>query len=239
MDTKLRDDFISKWEKYFGNTELPVTFFYSHEKVQTEELLVTGWDCLIGQIQKVRKGDSISFSEQSIGCGGGKRYTGYGAFNPGIYHFLSTGNERYLKTPELAKTFVDKLEYIDPPAEYITFKRWDKIGVNNYPEAVIFFAKPDILAGLFTLANFDDETGNAVIAPFSSGCGSTIMLAYNEQQKSDPKSILGMFDVSARPYIGKDELTFAIPMKKFELMIKNMDESFLITDSWKKVKRRI
>jgi len=33
--------------------------------------------------------------------------------------------------------------------------------------------------------------------------------------------------------------TFAAPFKKFIRMAGNMDESFLITESWKKVKRRI
>jgi len=48
-----------------------------------------------------------------------------------------------------------------------------------------------------------------------------------------------MFDVSARPFVPADVLTFAVPMKKFESMVENMDESFLITESWAKVKNRI
>ena len=47
-----------------------------------------------------------------------------------------------------------------------------------------------------------------------------------------------MFDVSARPYVSADELTFAAPMNKFERMVGNMEESFLITESWKKVQKR-
>lgn len=38
-----------------------------------------------------------------------------------------------------------------------------------------------------------------------------------------------MFDISARPLVEKDVLTFAAPMKKFQTMVANMDESFLIT----------
>jgi predicted Zn-dependent protease len=48
-----------------------------------------------------------------------------------------------------------------------------------------------------------------------------------------------MFDVSARPYVRADELSFAAPMNKFERMIENMEESFLITESWKMVQKRI
>ena len=52
-------------------------------------------------------------------------------------------------------------------------------------------------------------------------------------------TVLGMFDVSARPCVPKHTLTFTVPFARFEQMVANMDESFLITDSWKQVKRRI
>jgi hypothetical protein len=48
-----------------------------------------------------------------------------------------------------------------------------------------------------------------------------------------------MFDVSARPYVNKEELTFAVPMAKFRRMVGSMEESFLVTPSWAKVKKRI
>jgi hypothetical protein len=60
-----------------------------------------------------------------------------------------------------------------------------------------------------------------------------------EQQKENPRAVLGMFDPSARPCVLGDVLTFAVPMKKFEKMIGYMEESFLITPTWEKVKRKI
>jgi hypothetical protein len=39
--------------------------------------------------------------------------------------------------------------------------------------------------------------------------------------------------------VQKDDLTFAAPMIKFRRMVENMEESFLITASWDKVKKRI
>ncbi len=48
-----------------------------------------------------------------------------------------------------------------------------------------------------------------------------------------------MFDVSARPYVPENTLTFSVPMNKFAMMVENMDESFLITESWKMVQKRI
>ena len=48
-----------------------------------------------------------------------------------------------------------------------------------------------------------------------------------------------MFDPSARPCVPVDILTFAIPMKKFGQMIEYMDESFLVTKTWDRVKTKI
>ena len=48
-----------------------------------------------------------------------------------------------------------------------------------------------------------------------------------------------MFDVSARPFVPGGVISFATPMAKFARMIENMDESFLITGSWAKVRHRI
>jgi hypothetical protein len=48
-----------------------------------------------------------------------------------------------------------------------------------------------------------------------------------------------MFDVSARPFIPEDILSFSVPMNRFVEMIGNMEESFLITQSWAKVSKRI
>ena len=120
----------------------------------------------------------------------------------------------------------------------IVFKRWDLLETGDEPEVVIFFTKPDILSALFTLANFD-ELENKVYTPFGAGCSSIVQKPYLEKEKDSLRCVIGMFDISARPFVEKDVLTFAAPMKKFRTMVTNMDESFLITDSWGKVKKRI
>jgi hypothetical protein len=54
-----------------------------------------------------------------------------------------------------------------------------------------------------------------------------------------PRCVLGLFDVSARPHVGVDELTFSISIQRFEQLVSYMDESFLITHSWEKVRSRM
>jgi hypothetical protein len=48
-----------------------------------------------------------------------------------------------------------------------------------------------------------------------------------------------MFDPSARKCLTDSEITFAVPMVRFEKMIGYMDESFLITDTWSTIRKRL
>jgi len=65
------------------------------------------------------------------------------------------------------------------------------------------------------------------------------MYPYREKDQSRPRGVLGMFDVSARPFVPDNKLTFAPPINKFMGMVDNMEERFLITHAWEKVKKRI
>ena len=147
--------------------------------------------------------------------------------------------ERYKKTPEIVDEVTARHVSVPAEGKFYTFKRWDKLTGTDNQEIVIFFARPEVLSGLFTLANFDSAEPNCVICPFGSGCSSIIHYPRLEQQNARPRAVLGMFDPSARPCVHVDVMTFAVPMKKFATMIGNMDESFLITKTWDKVKDKI
>lgn len=247
MDLELKENIIKLWKKYFNNAELPITFYYTDEEGQAEIAKPGSIPrCIIGALSNVRKGKSYSFDAGSIGCFGGKRYLGFAEkIRPNFEYFLSCGipgeleGERYKKSPDIVKELIKKQPVFKAPARYIVFKRWDMLEASDKPEVVIFFARPDVLSGLFTLAGFDVSNPNGVIAPFSSGCAAIVQNPYLEKDSTEPRGIIGMFDVSARPYVRADELTFAAPMNKFETMIGNMEESFLITESWKMVQKRM
>ncbi len=247
MDAKRKEQFMQLWAKYFGATDLPITFWYTDDPAAVERVKPTaGHRCIFADLVKVRTGRSLCFDVQAIGCFGGKRYTGFSdALAPNFEYFLSCGipgkleGERYKKTPELVKGLLERAPEFQAPRQFIVFKRWDKVEETDEPEVVIFFARPDVLSGLFTLANFDVADPNSVFAPFSAGCGSIIQYPYQERSSASPRVVLGLFDVSARPFLPEDLLSFAIPRTKFDRMIDNMDESFLITESWAKVHKRI
>lgn len=83
------------------------------------------------------------------------------------------------------------------------------------------------------------EDAFGVITPMRSGCASIVSYPYREAQSETPRCVMGMFDVSARPCVPPDTLTFTAPMARFRAMVANMDESFLITDAWDRVKDRL
>jgi hypothetical protein len=246
MEISIRDKFISLWKKYFGDVELPITFYYSDDDGTFEHLKPRkGRSCLICELAKVRKGKSLAFSEEEIKCGGGKRYTGFtDKLRPNFEYFLSCGipgtmeGERYIQSPGMVAEVLKNMKVLPAVGKFLIFRRWDLLEETDKPEVVIFFARGEVLSGLFTLAIFDQVEPNGVISPFGAGCGSIIHYPRIEQQSERPRAVLGMFDPSARPCVPVDWLSFAVPMKKFVKMIDYMEDSFLITPTWKKVLKK-
>jgi uncharacterized protein (DUF169 family) len=249
MDAALKNKFLTLWKKYFNDAGLPITFYYTDAAGRAPAVKAgSGPRCVIGAMAKILRGEPLAFDVDGVGCPGGKRYLGFAETDimPDFEYFLSCGipgkleGERYKKTPEMVKEYMKKhAPATKAPAKYIVFKRWDQVDAKDNPEVVIFFAKADVLAGLFTLASFDEAEQNMVIAPFGSGCASIVQYPYLETKSASPRAVIGMFDVSARPFVDKDTLTFAVPMSKFTRMVNNMEESFLITPSWAKIQKRI
>jgi len=247
MDIATKERFSELWNTHFPGADLPVTFYYT-DKDDRAELVAppTGFRCFIAQLGAVRKGRPRCFNGDSVGCRGGKRYLGFSdALMPKFDYFLSYGipgmieGERYKKSPELVAEIMKQMPTFTAPAPYIVFKRWDQLEPDDEPEVAVFFARPDVISGLFTLANFDERDLHAVVAPFSAGCGSIVQYPYLEAETDHPRAVLGMFDVSARPYVQADILTFAVPMNKLGRMVDNMDESFLITPAWNRIRERM
>jgi hypothetical protein len=247
MELSLRDWFVTRWKKYFDGAELPIVFYYTNrEDVAQPAKTPVGHRCLVAALSQVRKGKSLRFDAGSAGCGGAKRYLGFSEeIMPDFEYFLSTGipgklsGERYKKSPELVKEMMVKAARFTAPAKFIVFKRWDALQEPDDPEVVIFFARPDVISGLFTLANFDEVEPNGVFSPFSAGCGSIVQYPYLERDSDRPRAVLGLFDVSARAHVLSDVFTFSVPMNKFRRMIENMEASFLVATSWKTVRNRL
>jgi hypothetical protein len=247
MNMELKERFLERWKKYFGGAELPIVCFYTDDAAVAEAAPTPkGHRCFLADLAKIRQGKSLLFDLATVGCYGGKRYLGFTKdVMPNFEQFLSCGipgtleGERYKKSPELVREYDKRSPEFAAPARRIAFKRWDTLEASDDPGVVIFFAPPDVLSGLFTLANFDEADLNAVYCPFCAGCGAIVKYPFIEKDSTHPRAVLGMFDVSARPFVPGSTLSFAAPMNKFAPMVGNMDESFLITKSWKAIRKRI
>ena len=247
MNSQFKQEFQHKWERYFPGAELPVAYFYTDEV--SLEALADSQDeqhCVIASFQRVRQGHTFVYGPDSPGCKGWSRYTGFSqSLRPKFEFFLSCGipgeveGERYKKSPDLVSGYLKSHPAFQAPGRFLVFKRWDQLAGNDRPFAVIFFASADVLSGLFVLANYDRSDPNGVISPMGSGCATIVNYPYWEAQSETPRCVLGMFDVSARPQVSDATLTFTIPIKRFEQMVANMDESFLVTPAWDRVRARI
>jgi len=247
MNENLKSSFIQRWKKYFNDAPLPIALFFSNELHKAEPAKkFQAHHCMIADLSQVFHGKSLAFNANNIGCGGGLRYCGYAdQLRSGFEFFLSYGiegkmeGERYKKDPETVLGLMKNTLPLKASADWFIAKPFGLLDKEDNPEIILFFASPDVLSGLFTLANYDRTDLYGVKSPFSAGCGSVIQYPFLENQKEHPDCILGLFDASARPHVQAGMLSFAIPMKRFETLVGYMDDSFLITPTWEVMKKRI
>lgn len=249
-DIKMDSSFQALWKPFhdaLGLKESPLGIYYTNEKPDGVTAKEGIHICMIGLLQNARKkGVTVYFDKSHFGCPGGAYYMGFfESPRPNIEYFLSCGipgemeGERYIKTPERAREYFSRMIPRRAPATYCVFKPIEQFQNEIKPEVVVFFASPDILSGLFTLVNYAFERTDAVHTPFGSGCGAILTHPLKEAVREQPRAVLGMFDVSARPMVEKDILTLAMPYSVFLKLLENVSGSFLETESWKKVLERI
>ncbi len=114
----------------------------------------------------------IAFNKDNSGCEGASRYAGYTHDLPdNIGYFLSCGmpgkveGERYKIAPHIVQEMMQHVPQIEGRVQWMVFKRWDQLREQDETEVVIIYAEPDVLSGLFMLANFDYVDPNGVKTP--------------------------------------------------------------------------
>lgn len=244
----------------------PVAVLWSDERPEgAVEFQVGRWGCVMSLLTTAAKGKVAVCARETVGCNGGISGVGFGTryddFPGGIEHFLSNGNpdlckteegraiaermpdmvkgERYIKTPELARKFVDALPVREIPAKYVVFKPLERVAAGEEPKTVVFLVNPDQLSALIVLANYGRETNDNVIAPMGAGCHQIGILPHREAESERPRAVIGLTDLSARKItnraVGKDILSFSVPYAMFREMEENADGSFLHRDTWAEV----
>ena len=211
--------FINNYYEAFSlKAELPIAFWYSDSLLG--ELKQTQ-GCLFKALPAIRQGKIISMNGDSVGCGGGKFYTGFTPMPEHVPNFVSL-KERYKQTPEMVVEGIKGMNVQRSSLPYLHFARIDRL---------TSFEKVEF---------FDNNNLDAVSTPFGSGCSSTITLTVNENRQGGHRTFLGFFDPSVRPYVESNLLSLTIPMSRFKTMYQTMRNSSLYeTHAWAKIKTRI
>ena len=229
--------FIENYRGAFGEAaELPILFWYSDMELNKTEK-ING--CFFQCMKEVREGISVSLNADVISCGGGKFYTGFTDMPEYVPTFVSQ-KEKYKQTPEMVIDFATQLNRPRATKKYLNFARIDTVESFKGVEGVLFLATPDILSGLATWAFFDNNSEDAVVSLFGSGCCTIATYAVLENLKNGRRTFIGFFDPSVRPHFEANILSFMIPMSRFREMYHTITECFLFdTRAWSKIKERI
>lgn len=228
--------FIEKYRLAFGD-KVPLPIAFGYRDIPVSEIKTVP-KCLVGSISNVRHGESLTLSADNVICGGGGLYTAFTDMPERVPVFVSE-IEHYKKTKEMVVDYVEGLNIQLTTKPYLNFVRIDNLEDWSQAEALLFFASPDMLAGLCSWAFYDNNSADAVVTQFSSGCASIVTRAISENKSGGRSCFIGMLDPSARPLIPENELTFTIPMSRLLEMLKTIDDSALYQKAFSTLRRRI
>jgi uncharacterized protein (DUF169 family) len=251
-----------------GNMEEPMGMFYSDDEPQDGVAPKAGvlpsieqeaknqvdfnaiWNdfsCVIGKIWIARnKKTAAYFDREHFGCLGGAFFLGY--LRPQldfIVHYVSTGipnivhGERYFSSPDAARAFYEAIDPRPAPKRFCVFKPMSTFSGSEQPEVVVFFARPEAASGLHQLAIFVTQDLEAVMSPMGAGCANIVTWPIKYLEQGKLKAVLGGWDPSERKFLKPDEITFTVPFPIFRLMLERWRESFLTTDAWETVRKRV
>jgi hypothetical protein len=150
--------------------------------------------------------------------------------------------ERYIKSPEDTRRFVENLPIHEIPAKFVAVKPLDKVDPQrDEVKNVTFFVDPDALSALVILANYRRPELENVAIPWAAACQVLGILSYRELQREHPRGLVGMTDISARKNVratlGQNALSFTAPWPLFQEMEQDVPESFLQRGTWQSLQK--
>jgi uncharacterized protein (DUF169 family) len=230
----------------------PVAVLFGNEKPDNAvEFKQGSHGCVISLFGAAARGRTAAVSRETVSCAGAVVGLGFGcawdSVPGGIEYFLSTGRgegypegEGYKKTPEIAKESIGKFPITDIPYKYVVFKPLREVDSSSEtPVLISFLVTCDQLSALVVLANYRRSSNDNVIVPFAAGCSQVCLIPYQESLKSEPKAVVGLTDVTVRPLVDPEILSFTVPYRMFLEMEEDVSGSFLEKRSWAKLAERI
>ena len=224
----------------------PVGMLFS-EKMPDDSLHIKkkGVGCITPLIFQSAKGKVVAFNNDTTGWPCSSFYLGYSDWIfPGIEKFLSNESvhgrepERFLKNPKIAKKFVESYIPSKLRSNTIIFKPLELFTKNEKPEIVIFFANADQLSALVYLVTFGAPAEERITTQFASACMSVFTVPLKYANEGKKRAVWGLHDVSARKNLPKDLMSFSLTYNLFMEVYNNINDSFIMTENWEKLKHR-
>jgi hypothetical protein len=252
-----------------NHDEMPFGIFYSDDKpdgygpkageIFTREREAAGqidwqnafgnnFSCIFGNIWLARKKKKAAWiSHEECGCMGGGYFSGiYRPYLDTNVKYVSTGipgtfieGEHYMPSPESMQAFMDACALPSITKKYCVFKPLELFSGEEQALVVAFFARPEVLVGLHSLAAYTVGNHNAVIAPFGAGCTNIVAWPLVYELRGIECAVLGGFDPSARKFMKTDELTFAVPLRLYHKMLDRMETSALTRHTWEGDRKKV
>jgi uncharacterized protein (DUF169 family) len=235
----------------------PVAVLFSDEMPEAAVKFPRGkWGCVVSMFVAASRGAVVAFDSQTHGCrmGGVSLCLRDRAVEPmgGLDYYLSHGRgegypaderfpegERYIKTPELAREFIQGVPAVEIPAQYVILMPVSKVDLDrDHPVLAAMFADPDQISALHFMANYDQPGIDNVIMPWGAGCHTLSIYPYHEAQSERPRAVIGCVDIAVRKYFDSQKLSFTVPWSMFMRMEQNVPGSFLVRDSWQQLLSR-
>ncbi|HEU5404387.1 MAG TPA: DUF169 domain-containing protein [Terriglobales bacterium] len=145
--------------------------------------------------------------------------------------------ERYLKSSDVTRRFLDGLPMCDIHAQYVVLKPLGLADSDNDDiKSITFFVDPEQLSALVILANYLEPQLENVSVPWAAACQVIGIFAYRELQREHPRALIGLTDISARlntrASLGSNVHSFTVPWPLFLQMEQNVDGSFFQSRTW-------
>ena len=240
----------TKPDKAFGPKKgVPISRELEDKGELDMQEVMKSFSCVMGNVWLARKKHGAAFiSSEEYGCPGGVYYCSM--MKPHlrfIEHYVSTGfegtplhGERYMQSPDVMRKFMVEVNPREAPGKYCIFKPLSLFTDGEEPEFVIFFARGEVLSGLFTHAVFTTGDMECVVSPFGAGCTNMISWPLYYKERGLDKAVIGGFDPSARKFMKTDELTFTVSLSLYEKMLAALPESVFARETdWKGVRKKV
>ncbi len=147
--------------------------------------------------------------------------------------------ERFCRDPEIVFRFLERIKLPADKRKYRVFKPLSMVRPEENPDIIVFFTNPDVLAGLYNLVQFYSGHIDSVVSPWGAGCTAVYGWVKKFMLEGKEKAVLGGFDILARSFLDRYEVTFSMPYSMFLGMLNCYRDSFICTRSWKILRKRI